>query len=475
MSADIYADNVNQLKGKLAELQQQKIENYTDIANSITDNYNDMMSGYEDKWKGVQDAGLDDLAGLLGVKGVFKGGKKLYDLYQKRKQTKTKEPEEEDEEFEGFGDEEGTGGQIDDGFRPEGEYYNEDGDMYFKGSAEDHDNFYNSDGTLKDPNQVPEGHQANNAEDDEDDNLEDDEPELDAQPPQQSTLQNPGDDVADTDRGGADLGDDEFADDPSFLNPDIQPSSMIQADPVQGPSIEGVFSRGTTRYNQIRPTEAQLEADPFQPTANQSLSSNFTRIERGPPVEGGEPVIAEPIAEGGEGAGGLLDTIGTKASEIVGKAGDMVGQAGDILNNVGNRIFTNLAQRGQNIRQGFQNVKNFFSRSGGDAAEAGGEAAEGAAEGAAAGGEATGGILSSLGIGDAVIGAVPVVGEIGLAIGGLVAIGEGIYHLFHHPKKPPAPPPAAPLTAPQSMTQKYSLALPSADSSMDRAASVGTF
>ena len=69
---------------------------------------------------------------------------------------------------------------------------------------------------------------------------------------------------------------------------------------------------------------------------------------------------------------------------------------------------------------------------------------------------------------------VPVVGEIALAVSGIVAIGEGIWHLFHHPK-PPTAPTAAPLTAPSTMTAKYSLALPSADNSVDKAGSVGTF
>jgi hypothetical protein len=483
MSADIYADNISRLKEQLNNLQQEKIENYTDIAANITDKYNKAMEGYEEKWKSVQDAGMDDLAGLLGVKGVFKGGKKLYNLYQTRKAKRQAAQEEKSKQQSEDVDEgldadqikgpdeipDVAGGrkmfQDDDDLDANQDWYNDAGEKYFTGTEAEHDNYYNDDGTLKDPSNVPEGHQANSKEDDDDDDFDDDAQQID-NTPQQSTLQNAPDDVADSSRGGADLGEDEFADDPSFLNPSISANPMITSEPAPGPTYGRVF-------NQTRPTDAQLAEDPFQPTANQSISSSFTPRDRGPMPEtgGGEPVIAEPIAEGGD-APGLLDTIGSKASELVGKAGDMVGQAGDLLNNVGNRIFSNLAQRGQNIRQGFQNVKNFFSKSAGDAGEIG---ADVGGDAAAAGGEASAGILSSLGIGDAVLGAVPVVGEIGLAVGGLVAIGEGIYHLFHHPKAPPAPPPSAPLTAPNVMTQKYSLALPSSDSSQDHSASVGTF
>ena len=41
------------------------------------------------------------------------------------------------------------------------------------------------------------------------------------------------------------------------------------------------------------------------------------------------------------------------------------------------------------------------------------------------------------GLGDLVAGAIPVVGEAVLGVAGLVSIGEGIYHLFHHKSKQP--------------------------------------
>tara|TARA_R110002012_G_scaffold237919_1_gene411668 strand:- start:4736 stop:5656 length:921 start_codon:yes stop_codon:yes gene_type:complete len=131
------------------------------------------------------------------------------------------------------------------------------------------------------------------------------------------------------------------------------------------------------------------------------------------------------------------------------------------LSQLADNLGENLASKGRDIKAGFQSVKDFFSRSGGDA---------GAAEGAE-GGEALAGFATT----DAVLGAVPVIGEVALAVGGLVAIGDGIYHLFHHPKAPPTQAAPPPVQAPTSMIAKYSLALPSVDSSVDRAASVGSF
>lgn len=82
------------------------------------------------------------------------------------------------------------------------------------------------------------------------------------------------------------------------------------------------------------------------------------------------------------------------------------------------------------------------------------------------------------GVGDLVAGAIPVVGEAILGVAGLVSIGEGIYHLFHHKSKQPvvsSVPTGALPEAPSNLTQKYSLALPSIDSASEPSASVSSF
>jgi len=82
------------------------------------------------------------------------------------------------------------------------------------------------------------------------------------------------------------------------------------------------------------------------------------------------------------------------------------------------------------------------------------------------------------GLGDLVAGAIPVVGEAILGVAGLVSIGEGIYHLFHHKDKQPvvnALPTGGVAQPSNNLTQKYSLALPSIDTASEQSASVSSF
>jgi hypothetical protein len=87
------------------------------------------------------------------------------------------------------------------------------------------------------------------------------------------------------------------------------------------------------------------------------------------------------------------------------------------------------------------------------------------------GGSFLGDFLSS----DAAAAAIPVVGEAAAFIGGLVAIGEGIYHLFHPPAKKVPPAPVMGAGIPQSVQAKYAQALPSFDRSSDNTASDAVF
>ena len=489
MSADIYADNVANIRDQISKLQADRIENYDSLAQGITDKYNTMLEGYTEKWRTVSEAGGEDLAGMLGAKGIYKGGKKLAEIYQKRQARKKAQQEQqqeqqkkdvgEDDEFDDdpqeIPDQGGRKMFQDEGDVDENQdWYNDAGEKYFTGTEADHQEYYNDDGTLKDPSNVPEGHQANSKEPDGDDETpsndqqntgldDEDDDELDvndAQPTQNPAMN----DATGTESNDAqfNFGEDEFADDPTFLQPNIQPNSTI----FQQPSVAGSQESTAGRtFAQQRPTDEQLDADPFQPTANQPIRSEFTRTTQNEaPTSGGDP---PPINDANSLVGGEQDAVRAGINDASSEGSSLL----ENISQAGRNVFNNLAQRGQNIRQGFQNVKNFFSKSAGDTAET---AADTTAE-AVSGGVEGGSELAGLGIGDAVLGAIPVVGEIGLAVGGLVAIGEGIYHLFHHPKAPPAPPAPPPIQAPQTMTQKYSMALPSADASVDRAGSVSAF
>jgi len=77
-----------------------------------------------------------------------------------------------------------------------------------------------------------------------------------------------------------------------------------------------------------------------------------------------------------------------------------------------------------------------------------------------------------------ILDAVPVVGEAAAVVGGLVAIGDGIYHLFHHPHTNtalPPPPPVSAFQAPSSVTSKFSTAIPSIDTAVDRSGAIMNF
>ena len=89
--------------------------------------------------------------------------------------------------------------------------------------------------------------------------------------------------------------------------------------------------------------------------------------------------------------------------------------------------------------------------------------------------EEGGGFLGDFLSSDAAAAAIPVVGEAAAFVGGLVAIGEGIYHLFHPPHKKLPPAPIAGTQIPQSAQAKYANALPSFDSSSDNAPSDAVF
>ena len=95
-------------------------------------------------------------------------------------------------------------------------------------------------------------------------------------------------------------------------------------------------------------------------------------------------------------------------------------------------------------------------------------------DGIDAGGGELAGILADSYIADAI----PVIGEATAVVGGLVAIGDGLYHLFHHhlSAPPPKPPPTLPSGSLQAQpTSKYADALPSLDASVDKAASSTMF
>ena len=143
--------------------------------------------------------------------------------------------------------------------------------------------------------------------------------------------------------------------------------------------------------------------------------------------------------------------------------------------------FSKLQAKGQSIREGFQNVKNTVSSVGDEVGQQVGKTAANIGEkvGEEAGVD-VGTDLAGMATADAVLGGIPLLGEAALGISGLVSIGEGLYHLFHHSSKPPPPPnlPQIHIAASNpsaGLTQKFSMSLPSLDSSAEPSASTMSF
>ena len=473
MSQDIYADQVSAIRDKLARLQEARIENYDELANSITDKYNEKMKNYEGKWKAVSEMGGEELAGMVGAKSIYAGGKKLVDIYKKRQERKTaqKEKEQKDEVDDDDFDEdaEPLDGDVSRAVAGEDnspvDFFNEDGQKYFTGTEADHEEYYNEDGTLKDPSNIPEGHQVTPQEEGVPDEPQPDAPEAPDVPDVGSVPDVPDRPLAPQDidvsdviggprtKARAQLERFNEQQDAQQQQDAPQPEPEPAEEPAQ-PSFEDVVAQGQRerqarlqRGDDVADQSANAEAEaPPEPTGPRA---SVPEVDTTDPFSENTGARVRPTEIGGEQSG--LSDVGSEGSSLLERAGQ--------------KAFSSLAQRGQSIRQGFQSVKNFFTGGGGEAGEVGAEA------GAEAGGEA----LAGLGVGDAVLGAIPVVGELALAVSGFVAIGEGIYHLFHPEAKPPAPKPTAPVTAPHALTQKYALALPSVDNAVDRQASVGTF
>jgi hypothetical protein len=443
MAQEMYADRVASIREKLARINEDNVEESADFANNLTSEYNEKMKEYTDKWKGIQDAGGEELAGVLGVKGIYAGGKRLVDLYKGTQARKTakKEKEQKDELDDDF-DEDPEELDVGDGARQESSFQKDDGQKFFEGSDRDRQEFYDDDGDLKDPTRIPEGHQATG---DEEPPQEDEQNEEDDNP-----FRMP-DDVRDSlKKLPTDATD---ADQPSFVDVVAQGQRDREArrDLLDGaedqPSDLNRTPLDSFETGSARPAPAQPDTstDPFQPTPRDapSVRSQFDRNPADSPADQSGSVGGEQPLE-------LTD------------------DSGSFLGRVGSKTFKSLAERGQGIRKGFGAVKDFFSPSGG--ATAGAEGAEAGTAGAEAGGE-----LAGLGAGDAVLGAIPVIGEVGLAISGLVAIGEGIYHLFHPEDKPPPPKPDAPISAPHALTAKYASALPSQDNAVDQSGTITAF
>jgi len=413
MSQDIYSQNVDNIQSNIASLKEKELENYSDVAENLQTQAQDKVSDYMDKWKAVQDAGLDDLAGVMGVKGVFVGGKQVYNAYRKFKQrNEGKEPDE------------GEPDQTDDIERPSNPNINEFADDSIEApqlNTTSELNLQNAligsrsrTGTLR---------------------------QIDIEP--------------------------EVTDRIARLKQSLQDIRNIDPTSLDDPQGNPFSTaRGITQIEQTstKPVSSTLEFDPLD------FSSSATMGQADVTDLSGVSNISGATSRVG------LSNLAQKLNLSGGLRGDQT------LARAVNTQQPTLADSGVNI-------KTTPSLSQADVPDIPDVPSIGGTVGnitnrplpelpSAANvpdTDATSGILDGIfgeGSGASALGeGLAATGEIGLAVGGLVAIGEGIYHLFHSPSTQTKAPAAPDILAPEKLTQKFSMALPSVDNSLDRSGS----
>jgi hypothetical protein len=431
MSADLYANNVGNIRDKLANLNAERTSNYDTMANNISEKFagpQGTLAEFQDKWAEVQKLGEGELMGHLVGKGVLKGAKNIYTKYKTFQDAKSAKIQ--------------------------------------KANIEE---------MKADPADVP--------------SLMPKKPQPQTRP-KISNLDDPQDygpgseTFADTIKPKAtmdDAGDVEgtdtrlFGEDPDdiFTGPQgstATPSrpSQLDADPVTEDGEQYGF-RADLQTTTADPVTTTTTSTPDPTAATQDNPALRLTTDAGGDFDataaGGMNLT--DVASAGRNLGTTVTRIGATADDALdtmtqqasGLGSRMVGS----IKQAGTDAYNALQQSGSKgyLKQAITKVGKFIKGGATDAAE-------GAAE--------TGGELATELTGtDALLGAVPVVGEVALAVSGVVALGEGIYHLFHKPEAPPPPKLIAPVQAPTALLAKYAAALPSSDNSLDRGASSVSF
>ena len=420
--ADLYADNVGQIKSKLANLNTERISNYDTMANNITQQFSGptgTLAEFQDKWSEVQKLGEGEMMGHLIGKGALKGAGKLYGRYQDFKAAKTAKIQSKNAEE-------------------------------MKGNAED----------------VPELTQRQSVSTR---SAESRTTDLDAAQDVNEDALGRGSDASNyvnATRGAGGEGSD-IIDSQSDLNlPGRQARQTTNLDDLIGddtptPPAPTPAAPATTTINAPEPAPASAENPALDNTTDAGGDFDDTLAGAGSREE----------VQAAATQGRSLGTTFTRLAPDIDNAGEQVASLGSrmvgSIQSAGQSAFKTLAERGSKgyLKAAGQKIGSLFKSSATDTA------ATAAETGAETGAE----VATELTTADAVLGAVPIVGEVALGISGVVALGEGIYHLFHKPEAPPPPKLVAPIQVPSALTAKYSAALPSADNSLDRGASSVSF
>ena len=420
MSQDLYADNVSHIKNKLADLQSEQIANYDAMANNIQQQFSGptgTLAEYTNKWADVQKFGEGEMLSHMVGKGAIKG---TYNIYKQVKNyRKIKANEKEGKQTDPQSNDNSTYKESSDTLEEAGEE-RQDGES-FRQHVERVNKEGDVDGAADQGAAAPEGGTP-----------------APAQP-----------------EGG----------NPAPAQPEPAQPAPAQPEPAQPAPAQPEDDAPAPAQPETQPTPGQAGAGENPELINTSTydlgtagggdapsvltgGRNITRtIVRNPGLD-----TDTPLDEGGSDAFKYLAEKGQTYKKVLGSFKDKV---------------TSMFKSSNTPADG--------AGAGGDGAGAGGD---GAGAGADAGANAAvdgGEAATELTLSDAVFGAVPIIGEVALGISGIVALGDGIAHLFDKPDSPSPPPLVAPALAPVSLTAKYASALPSADSSMDRGASSMSF
>jgi len=418
MSADLYADNVSRIKEKLSSLQSERISNYDALSAAQTAAFSGptgTLAEYTDKWQEYQKLGEGEMMGHLLGKGAISGAGKLINRYKAFQAAKAD--------------------KIDKSIQE---------DAKFKGDLDDVPKLTERPISVSNKPRTT---------------------DLDAAQDVNEESLGAGSDASNFVRSTGGQGSDIIESQSDLNLPGRQVRKTTNLDDLIGdddpaPTPAAPAATTTTTTTAAEPAAAEAENPAFTTTP----AGNFDDTLAG---AGGDAEI-QAAATGGRSLGttivrnvmpdvdGALDQGASLGARMVGS-----------INSAGSSIFKSLAERGSKgyLKAAGQKIGSMFKSSATDAAETAAET------GAETGGE----LAAELTTTDAVLGAVPIVGEVALAVSGVVALGEGIYHLFHKPDAPPPPKLVAPVQVPTNLTAKYASALPSADNSLDRGASSVSF
>lgn len=451
---ETYASNVENLNERLREYKQGEVDKASSLINSATEKYNTQLAEYQDKWKAVQEGGQDEVATQMGLKGVYQGAKKAWDVYKKYKGKKaganTDDEDEEEDEDDGT-----SGGAEGD---PQGQQLDK-GNPTQTLSEEDKANLQDPMKDVRDFRQATQDRMNSRLQElgfgDDDTSA----PSATGSASQAPADTGGGTDDANVSQARATA---EGADTENPVQTEYKPTDY--GEPFEESAfgdLSNIPEPGTASHLMWRlDAEAQTRAGGNigkGGSARGQTGASDASTSQNPPTSEGQPASGS-ATEGGNGVPTQQSSSGYQPEGQT--------QSRNLDQNAGTDDITGQPKTPA--------TKPGDGSSGGDG-DANPLDADIPPAPEAPAIEEGGGFLADLGLGETASLAIPVAGEALAFVGGLVAIGEGIYHLFHPPAKKVPKAPVLGSGVPQSVQAKYANALPSFDSSSDNVASDAVF